>query len=273
MSRAQGAAATRSPGRRCATCSAHFLVAASVLLASAAGAQDARPAVAGLVPAAGERLPTHFPFPTAPRAELTRPPSALHGQCEAVHRDMRADLAALVGRARANPEVGRAIVALSCFRSPDRQARLFSRAGRANAALPPGYQVAPPGHSEHATGLAIDFGDRRHGCDLVACFANTPVGRWLAANAAEFGFEMSFPEGNSQGVAFEPWHWRWVGRDDDDRSLRARSVFAAAHKRFPVAGPPAPARVELADSTAAAGVVAAPVIITPASTSQAQPGK
>ena len=23
-----------------------------------------------------------------------------------------------------------------------------------------------------------------------------------------FGFEMSFPKNNSQGLGFEPWHWR-----------------------------------------------------------------
>jgi len=143
---------------------------------------------------------------------------------------------------------------------------------------PQAYQVAPPGHSEHSTGLAIDFGDRRHGCNLTACFATTPVGRWLAANAAEFGFEMSFPQANAQGVAFEPWHWRWVGRDDDERSLRARAIFAVARDRFPVTGPLAPVRVDLADSTPIAGalaarLLAAPVVAAAAAASQAQPGK
>jgi D-alanyl-D-alanine carboxypeptidase len=225
-----------------------LVFAGSSLLAVAAGARDAGQSGADTAPVDEGRVPTHLAYSTAPRAELSRPPGALHGQCEAVQRDMKADLAALLARARHDPEVGPAIVALSCYRSPRHQANLFGRARRASAPPLQAYQVAPPGYSEHATGLAIDFGDRRRGCNLVACFAATPVGRWLAANAADFGFEMSFPQDNAQGVAFEPWHWRWVGRDGDQSSLRARAIFAAARERFPVARTLAVARVDLADS-------------------------
>lgn len=83
--------------------------------------------------------------------------------------------------------------------------------------------VAPPGFSEHATGLVIDFGSRSiPRCNLEPCFADTRTGRWLADNAGRFGFEMSFPDGNSQGVVFEPWHFRFVG------TPQARAVFAHA---------------------------------------------
>lgn len=71
---------------------------------------------------------------------------------------------------------------------------------------------ARPGHSEHQTGLAIDFDD--HGnCYLNACFAETAAGKWLSANAAKFGFINRYPAGTESitGFQFEPWHYRYVG--------------------------------------------------------------
>ncbi len=42
-------------------------------------------------------------------------------------------------------------------------------------------------------------------------FDKTRAFKWLVANAARFSFELSFPQDNSQGVSYEPWHWRYVG--------------------------------------------------------------
>ncbi|HET9427381.1 MAG TPA: M15 family metallopeptidase [Allosphingosinicella sp.] len=177
------------------------------------------------------RLLNHLPYAEAARADLIGPPRALRGQCHAIHRDMLSDLQALIALARSSPEVRDRIVTISCFRSRQHQTRIFCRPGR--SILLQSYQVAPPGFSEHATGLAVDFGDNRAGrCNLEACFARTIVGRWLAQHAPAFGFEMSFPEGNAQGVAFEPWHWRWVGRGD----ARGPDYFATARGRFPARG-------------------------------------
>jgi D-alanyl-D-alanine carboxypeptidase len=38
----------------------------------------------------------------------------------------------------------------------------------------------------------------------------------LQNNAAQYSFELSFPENNPQGISYEPWHWRFVG---DSHSL------------------------------------------------------
>jgi D-alanyl-D-alanine carboxypeptidase len=38
----------------------------------------------------------------------------------------------------------------------------------------------------------------------------------LQNNAAQYSFELSFPENNPQGINYEPWHWRFVG---DSHSL------------------------------------------------------
>lgn len=175
------------------------------------------------------RLLNHFPYASAARTDLVRPPRGNIGQCAAIHRDMRADLEALIARAEADPSIRGQLVVLSCYRSREHQTKIFCRNGRSTPLIQ-AYQVAPPGYSEHATGLAIDFGGRRGRCQLIGCFASTKVGRWLAENAPHFGFEMSFPKHNAQGVAFEPWHWRWVGRGA--ASKRAQMLFGKARERF-----------------------------------------
>ncbi len=74
---------------------------------------------------------------------------------------------------------------------------------------------APPGHSEHHTGYAIDIGDGNvASATLSTSFEKTAAFQWLQNNAAKYGFEMSFPVNNPQGVMYEPWHWRFVGDAD-----------------------------------------------------------
>jgi len=68
---------------------------------------------------------------------------------------------------------------------------------------------APSGFSEHHTGLAIDINDTEES------FKNTNEYRWLIENAHAYGFENSFPENNFQGLGFEPWHWRFVGKNGE----------------------------------------------------------
>ncbi|MCX7522491.1 M15 family metallopeptidase [Microbacterium sp. STN6] len=72
---------------------------------------------------------------------------------------------------------------------------------------------ARPGFSEHQTGLAVDLSAYPASCTLQACFAGTPQGTWLAANAYRYGFVLRYPEGKEQitGYTYEPWHYRYVG--------------------------------------------------------------
>lgn len=181
---------------------------------------------ATLVPA-DATLFGHFPYASASPGSLVAPPRGFAGSgCHLIHREASDALRALLAAARAEEgHVGRDVMGLSCHRSAGRQAGLFcqrtqiARRGYAGHAR----WVAPPGFSEHATGLVIDFGSRSAtGCNLEPCFAGTRTGRWLADNAGRFGFEMSFREGNAQGVVFEPWHFRFVG------TPQARAAFAHA---------------------------------------------
>jgi D-alanyl-D-alanine carboxypeptidase len=120
---------------------------------------------------------------------------------------------------------GISLVPISGFRTIQTQERLFyDVAERRNQSLRERAQVsAPPGHSEHHTGYAIDIGDgRRPATNLQRSFEQTAAFHWLQNNAARYGFELSFPRNNLQGINYEPWHWRFVGNRD------SRETFAPA---------------------------------------------
>jgi zinc D-Ala-D-Ala carboxypeptidase len=191
-------------------------------LACVSGGEVARPADDG-------SFFGHLPYQDAPAGALVTPPAGFAlGNCPQLHRDAANGVRQLrEAMARDNPELAARLVGLSCFRSIARQRSVFCSkvdASMAERARP----SAPPGFSEHHTGLAVDFGDRKvPGCNLAVCFATTPVGQWLLANARTYGFELSFPAGNSQGVMYEPWHWRYVGGQSAGVFARAREQFGA----------------------------------------------
>ncbi len=74
---------------------------------------------------------------------------------------------------------------------------------------------ARPGHSEHQTGLAADLSPTNRVCDMQQCFAATPEGKWLAANAYKSGFIIRYRQGTQSvvGYQYEPWHVRFLGTD------------------------------------------------------------
>ncbi len=74
-------------------------------------------------------------------------------------------------------------------------------------------QSARPGYSEHQTGLAADIEPVSRTCEVELCFASTPEGEWLAANAYKYGFIIRYLKGyeNITGYEYEPWHVRYIG--------------------------------------------------------------
>lgn len=70
---------------------------------------------------------------------------------------------------------------------------------------------ADQGHSEHQLGTTVDFTTSALGGNLSA-FDTTEEYGWLQDNAYKFGFVLSYPE-NNEFYKFEPWHWRFVGKD------------------------------------------------------------
>ena len=186
------------------------------------------------------RMLGHLPYPEAASYDLVAAPLGFGiGQPCFVHRDAAPDLTRMLAAAALAPGVGKSLRGISCFRSIARQRAVFCRSSPRGHCADPARRarfVGPPGFSEHATGYAIDFGTRPSpGCpDVDSCIAYTPAGRWLLAHAPEYGFELSFPSGNPQGVTWEPWHWRWVGTTIAALGApRARLAFARARTAYP----------------------------------------
>jgi D-alanyl-D-alanine carboxypeptidase len=102
---------------------------------------------------------------------------------------------------------------VSAFRSIERQAEIVRRKLEEGLSLEAVLSVsAPPGYSEHHTGRAVDVGEES--CPALEVeFENTEAFQWLSAHAGRFGFTLSFPRGNRQGYAYEPWHWCFHGTE------------------------------------------------------------
>jgi D-alanyl-D-alanine carboxypeptidase len=163
----------------------------------------------------------HLTYSEAPTTELESISSdgqiRLRKSAAEAYQRMSADAAAS----------GVTLTPLSGFRSISDQDHLFFRVKeeRNQATANRAAVSAPPGHSEHHTGYALDIGDgAQTDTNLSESFETTAAYQWLAANAARYSFELSFPRDNPQGVSYEPWHWRYVG---DQESLK---TFYRAHQ-------------------------------------------
>ena len=103
----------------------------------------------------------------------------------------------------------------SSFRSYEYQERVFNK-----TALEKGFDyatkyVAPPGGSEHQTGLAFDIIFRRNGEMIEEQLETDPEIIWLFNNAHKYGFILRYPKGKEEitGFNFEPWHFRYVTKE------------------------------------------------------------
>lgn len=186
--------------------------------------------------AADGRILGHLPYGEAAPDTLVPAPAgfAVRGGCR-LRPEVVADLARLLDAARADPAIESSLHGASCQRGLAWQQQVFCKEAHDDPSFR-AISVAPPGHSEHATGYALDFAIRpTNGCpDVSGCMAATPAYRWLVANAPRFGFEQSFPISNRQGVKWEPWHWRWVGTSAGAAGAAlARARFARARREWP----------------------------------------
>ena len=78
--------------------------------------------------------------------------------------------------------------------------------------------VQLPKSSEHHTGLAVDIASQKFkdsGADLTEDLADTKEYQWLLENASDYGFILRYPKGKEEitGIHYEPWHFRYVGKD------------------------------------------------------------
>lgn len=107
---------------------------------------------------------------------------------------------------------GATLLPLSAYRSVARQCAIIrgklARGQRIGVIL---RVNAVPGCSEHHTGRALDLGAPGQ-MKLKAAFSRTREFHWLQLHARRFGFHLSYPRNNRQGIAYEPWHWCWKPR-------------------------------------------------------------
>ena len=137
------------------------------------------------------------------------------GRDPQLRREAARNLERLVATAAA---VGEELTIVSAYRSYEDQrasyARLVSIYGRgANKTS------APPGHSQHQLGTAVDFTNAAVGYEVRRRFGRTTASRWLQDHAHEHGFVLSYPPGREveTGYHWEPWHYRYVGAENARR--------------------------------------------------------
>ena len=151
----------------------------------------------------------HYRYSCPPEADLATIPTPYcrDNRPFRCHRD---SLGPLIHLCEAAKRDGVGIVVISAFRDIAYQTELYADARRRHGFDGASTWVAPPGHSEHHTGYALDLADRDHPeTDDEPGFETTPAAYWLLRHAPHHGFELSFPKGNPQGVGYEPWHWRF----------------------------------------------------------------
>jgi LAS superfamily LD-carboxypeptidase LdcB len=107
---------------------------------------------------------------------------------------------------------------IAAYRSYAQQKALFDKRVRQFGLAKAYAHVAAAGHSEHQLGTTIDFAPP-DADDVDQSFGETAAGRWLAENAYRFGFVQSYPkdESNVTCYGYEPWHFRYVGREEAER--------------------------------------------------------
>ena len=105
----------------------------------------------------------------------------------------------------------RGVTIRSAFRNREQQQRILNnyinRMGRREALR----WAALPGHSEHHTGLAFDFGVVSGG--TVTTFTGTGTTSWFRRNSHRYGFILRYPQ-NKVSITqtnYESWHYRYVG--------------------------------------------------------------
>lgn len=111
----------------------------------------------------------------------------------------------------------------SAYRSRERQQELVDedvaalmRKGksRADALEETLRETMPAGHSEHETGLALDILCSEN-TNMDESQAGEPANQWLVSHCSEYGFILRYPKDKESvtGIAWEPWHFRYVGRE------------------------------------------------------------
>jgi len=103
------------------------------------------------------------------------------------------------------------LLILSAYRSFDTQAQLKGQYVQTFGTTVANRFSADQGYSEHQLGSTVDFTTNEVGSNL-STFESSEAFEWLEKHAYKYGFVLSYPENNGYYI-YEPWHWRFVGKD------------------------------------------------------------
>ena len=139
---------------------------------------------------------------------------------QSVDRRIYDDLIAMLQAAKSeglNPLI------CSSYRTNEKQEQLYQN--KVSEYLSQGYSkveasdkaafwVARPGTSEHQLGLAVDIVSTKNQ-RLDRSQENTVEQQWLIQNSWKYGFVLRYPTNKNRitGVGYEPWHYRYVGKE------------------------------------------------------------
>lgn len=172
------------------------------------------------------RLPANY----APADLVSLVGSVTSASGSSLRREAAIALIDLVNSAKTE---GKNLSVVSAYRSYSQQVAVFngwaSSAGLKSAES----FSARPGHSQHQLGTAVDFGVEGKS-SFNESFGNTPEGLWLAQNAYKFGFVISYPKGREAvtGYSYEPWHFRYIGRENSQNMVKAGLILEEFLQKF-----------------------------------------
>ncbi len=104
------------------------------------------------------------------------------------------------------------ILAMSTYRSYDYQVNLYNKYAKKDGVETANTYSAKAGFSEHQTGLAVDV---YNGTVNYTSFEKTKEFNWMGENAHKYGFILRYPKDKESetGYKYEPWHYRYVGKE------------------------------------------------------------
>lgn len=154
-----------------------------------------------------------FPASYEPK-DLVKPDMPISPKCEGPL--LRKEAAnALIEMYKDASNLGYELVINSAYRSYDAQKKVYDEYFAKYDEVTAASLVAIPGASEHQTGLGVDLTSQSviKGERLV--FGDTIEYKWCKDNSYKYGFILRFEENKADitGIAKEPWHFRYVGKE------------------------------------------------------------
>lgn len=109
-------------------------------------------------------------------------------------------------------KISYSIIAVSAYRDYDYQENLFNNYVKEKGENYALKCSAKAGHSEHQTGLSVDVMGSNNDYDQ---FEKSKEFDWMKNNSYKYGFILRYPKGKEYitGFKYEPWHYRYVGKD------------------------------------------------------------